>query len=200
MAEPFRVVFVCSGNQVRSPLAAALFAKLTNDLAVEITSAGTLGIEGAPPPPEAQHVAAALGVDLTHHRSAGLTPAAVRNADLVVGFERAHLAAAVVEAGAPVERAFTLPELVRLLGSAGQVSETEPLARARALVAAAAAARRESRDFVPGEEIADPIGGPRRAYERVAREVAGLLEALTGMLFGVSRSLLSPKMQQDRWS
>lgn len=183
MGEPFRVVFVCSGNQVRSPLAAALFAELTRGLPVEVASAGTLGIEGAPAPPEAQQVAAALGVDISTHLSASLRPEAVKGADLIVGFERAHVAAAVVEAGAPAERAFTLPELVRLLAGI-DVAEQDPLARARALVAAAAEARRASRDFVPGEEIADPIGGPLRAYERAAREVAGLLEALAGALFG----------------
>ena len=188
MAEPFRVVFVCSGNQVRSPLAAALLERLTEGLPVEIASAGTLGIEGPPPPPEAQQVAAALGVDVSGHRSTALRPAVVAGADLVIGFERAHVAAAVVEAGAPLEASFTLAELVRLLGRVGPpVAEGDPAERARALVAAAAAARRQEQGFVPGEDVSDPIGGPLRGFELVGGRIAELIADLAALLFARPR-------------
>ena len=42
------VVFLCTGNRFRSPLAAALFAEATAGLPVHVRSAGTLNV-GSPP-------------------------------------------------------------------------------------------------------------------------------------------------------
>ena len=44
-----------------------------------------------------------------------LEPGSLRDSDAVVGFEPVHVAAAVLEGGAPTERAFLLRELVELL-------------------------------------------------------------------------------------
>ena len=49
--------------------------------------------------------------------------------NLVIGFERSHIEAAVVEGGAPRERTFLLTEIVQLLLAAGAgttVTETTP--------------------------------------------------------------------------
>ena len=70
--------------------------------------------------------AEAQGIDVAAHRSRLLDSIAA--ADLVVGFERIHVAAAVVDGGAQRDRVFTLPELVPLLERAGVSRTTQPLA------------------------------------------------------------------------
>jgi protein-tyrosine-phosphatase len=89
-----KVLFVCSGNICRSPMAAAYFrhrAAQSGLSHVVVDSAGTLGIEGAPAAAEAVQVMAEIGVDLSGHRSKGVGEALLRTSDLVVGMTRSHL-------------------------------------------------------------------------------------------------------------
>ncbi len=106
-----RVLFVCTGNTCRSPLAAAaLSAELGDDAArVEIASAGTSAMDGQPASAGTRDVAAREGIDLSSHRSRRTTAALVRAADFVFVMEPAHRAA--LEAlGAPGERVHVLSE------------------------------------------------------------------------------------------
>jgi protein-tyrosine phosphatase len=100
-----RVLFVCTGNTCRSPLAAtALRAELGDDAAlVEVSSAGTAAASGQPASEGSVRVAAADGLDLSSHRSRPVTIEMVRRADVVVVMSPGHLAA--VEAlGVPREK------------------------------------------------------------------------------------------------
>lgn len=107
----FRVLFVCTGNTCRSPLAvAALHAALGGETArVSVESAGTGAVEGRPATPGSIEVSAADGVDLGAHRSRRLTAPMVREADWVVVMERSHLAA-VRALGADEARTFVLSD------------------------------------------------------------------------------------------
>jgi protein-tyrosine-phosphatase len=89
---PLHLLFVCSGNQCRSPLAAGIAEQLAMelDLATEIRSAGTLGIVDAPAHRHIVAVAREIGVDLAAHRSRALTPALIRWADRVYVMEEEH--------------------------------------------------------------------------------------------------------------
>jgi protein-tyrosine-phosphatase len=95
---PIHLLFVCSGNQCRSPMAAGIAAQLALELGLdvdlEIRSAGTLGIEGAPAHPHAVAVCREIGVDISAHRSRGLTAALVRQADWIYVMEEHHGVAA----------------------------------------------------------------------------------------------------------
>jgi protein-tyrosine-phosphatase len=106
-----RVLFVCTGNTCRSPLAAAALTEaLGADAArVAIGSAGTAAWEGQPASADAAQAAAADGVSLAAHRSRRVTPALLRSADLVLVMERAHLSA-VRALGAAPERTHVLSE------------------------------------------------------------------------------------------
>ena len=99
-ANPFEILFVCTGNRARSPLAQALCLRYAVGLDVAVRSAGTLGLRGAPPLAEAVKAGRRLGVDIASHRSIALAEADAGAADLVLGFEPMH-AAAALEAGAP---------------------------------------------------------------------------------------------------
>ena len=89
-----KVLFVCSGNICRSPMAAEYFRQRAANSGlshVVVDSAGTLGIEGAPAADEAIQAMAEIGVDLTAHQSKGLSEGLLRTSDLVVVMTRRHL-------------------------------------------------------------------------------------------------------------
>jgi len=89
-----KVLFVCSGNICRSPMAAEYFrdrATRSGLSHVVVDSGGTLGIEGSPASADAVKAMEEIGVDLTHHRSRGLTAQRLATTDLVIGMAREHL-------------------------------------------------------------------------------------------------------------
>lgn len=89
-----RVLVVCSGNICRSPMAAEYLRHRAARSGLEhlvVDSAGTLGIEGAPASDEAIRTLRECGLDLSGHRSKGLTAASLRSADLVLAMASDHL-------------------------------------------------------------------------------------------------------------
>jgi protein arginine phosphatase len=93
----FQVLIVCTGNTCRSPMGEAILRSiLTDDLSgqVSVSSAGSVAGEGSPAAAFAVQTAAARGLDLSKHRSRPLTAELVREADLVLGMEPAHVSAA----------------------------------------------------------------------------------------------------------
>lgn len=85
------VLFVCTGNTCRSPIAEAIARHLNTDPAVRIASAGVATQDGLPATPEAVEALHALGVDPGTHRSRRLTPAMVAEAAEIVCMTPAHL-------------------------------------------------------------------------------------------------------------
>jgi protein-tyrosine phosphatase len=180
----FRVVFVCTGNRFRSPLAAALLEREADGLPIEVSSVGTLDLGGVEALPEAVEAAARFGVELSQHRTRALSPERLRDADLVVGFERMHVMTAVVDAGVPRQRAFTLPELVSLLPSGGITRRDGSAARARESVRRAAAARPRDPQLASAAELRDPLGLPAQQQNETADRVRELTRLLLRGLFG----------------
>jgi protein-tyrosine phosphatase len=180
----FEILFVCTGNRCRSPIAEEHLRRRAAALPVKVSSVGLLDLGSAPALPEVIEVARAAGLDLTRHRARYLNSVDLSAVDLVVGLERSHVAAAVVEASVPYERTFTLREIVRLLSEVRPPSERDPVERARALVGRAHAIRSAQPSFIPGEDIEDPFGGPRSAYVEMAETVASLCGELMTGLFG----------------
>ncbi len=126
--------------------------------------------------PEAVTLAEELGLDLASHRARQL--GGLRDHDLVLGFERKHVTAAVVDGGAAVERTFTLPELVELLRGL-----SAPPADARERIAEAHAARPPDFRNRPLPEIRDPLGLPAPEQRAVARAVEDQVSELAAALF-----------------
>jgi len=120
----YRVLFVCTGNTCRSPMAsAALLHALGPDAdRVDVVSAGTAAWDGQPATTPSIEVAAADGVDLQSHRSRRVSPELVRSADLVLVMERAHLAA-VRALGADPSRTHVLNEYLQQGTSDSPVSD-----------------------------------------------------------------------------
>lgn len=113
------VLFVCSGNTCRSPMAMALaraeLARQLNipvkdleDRGVEVISAGSVAMPGMKATPEAVEAVASLGCDLASHRSQPLTPRLVHRSDLIVAMTRSHLAAVLDLVPSAAEKAVLL--------------------------------------------------------------------------------------------
>jgi protein-tyrosine-phosphatase len=89
------VLFVCTGNICRSPLAAALLERALKTRGVgdvTVTSAGTGAWDGAPASEGAYLVALEGGLDLSGHRARLLTRELVEQADLILTMARHHRA------------------------------------------------------------------------------------------------------------
>lgn len=133
------VLFVCTGNTCRSPMAEGLFRHLLaqklgckpaeiEDRGVIVISAGIAAMLGGRAAGEAVKVLVPLGIDLTSHESQPLTEQLVRHADAILAMTRSHRQAILAEWPGAAER-------VKLL----------------------------SHD---GADVPDPVGGPAELYER----------------------------------
>jgi tRNA threonylcarbamoyl adenosine modification protein (Sua5/YciO/YrdC/YwlC family) len=149
------ILFVCTGNTCRSPMAEAISRKLIadrlgcridqlEDRGVIIQSAGLSAMSGGGAATEAIEVMSAMGLDLTTHESQPLTGQMVRYADMVLPMTRTHRQTILSQ----------WPDAA---------SRTELLA-------------------VDQTDISDPIGGPRDVYRRCAAQLRTELEARVAKL------------------
>lgn len=107
------LLFVCTGNTCRSPMAEALVAPLAQAAGIpagciRAGSAGVSASDGEPASSEAVAVMAELGIDISSHRSRRLTPELIEGADLVLAMERRHLDAVLQMAPGAAGRARSL--------------------------------------------------------------------------------------------
>ncbi len=88
------ILFVCTGNVCRSPMAAALFNAKAHDLGDDQTytaiSAGTWALENQPASGHALTVMAERALDLTAHRGQTITREMLEQAAVVIVMTRSH--------------------------------------------------------------------------------------------------------------
>ncbi len=92
MDEPRKLLFVCTGNINRSPMGAALAdtVAMQHAIEIEVRSAGTLGLVDRPCPRPLVSVAREVGLDLSGHRSQGVSIDLVVWADDILVMEPEH--------------------------------------------------------------------------------------------------------------
>jgi len=116
MKGPKVILFVCTGNICRSPMAAALLrARLEADGRGDeyrVLSAGTWVEEGRPVSHYAQVVMAEHGIDLSNHRAREITPQLMEEADLVLVMTRTHRESLQAEFPEAASKIYLLSEMV----------------------------------------------------------------------------------------
>lgn len=143
-----QILFVCSGNTCRSPMAWAIATKqLKEALApgpdetlagagIEVVSAGTFAMPGLRATPQAVEAVAELGADLSAHRSRLLTQELIHSSDFIVTMGRAHAQAVLAQSPAAADRLLMLD---------------------------------------PSGDVEDPIGGDLALYRSVAQKFESLI-------------------------
>jgi protein-tyrosine phosphatase len=142
------ILFVCTGNTCRSPMAAGLCSKLLADQlgcspgglkqhGFCVQSVGLAAMMGAPASPDAIEVAAEFGADISAHRSSMVTLDALMTADHIFAMTAAHW---YTMKGIPIAE---MPE-PRLLSP-------------------------------QDEDVSDPIGGERSDYRACANQILDCL-------------------------
>jgi protein-tyrosine phosphatase len=146
----FWIVFVCTGNTCRSPLAEVLCKKLLaerlgctpaelSDRGFLVLSAGIAAMMGGAAAADAVEIARELGADLSNHRTRPLSAELAYQADCLVVMTQAHLAA--------------LTSIYPELESRSRLLDPE------------------------GQDVPDPIGSEQAVYRECAGTIARLLDA-----------------------
>lgn len=187
----FRIVFVCTGNICRSPMAEGLVRQALASSAhpeadrVVVQSAGVHGFENAAMEGQAAAILRQLGGDPSAFRSRRLSASMIGPADLVLTAQREHHAAVLSFNPEAVHKTFTMLEFARLVRHVhGAALDSDGLvARGRSLVAAAAAQRGQV-DPVPAaaDELADPFGGSEASFRLCADNVSAALDWVPRLL------------------
>jgi glycine hydroxymethyltransferase len=142
------VLFVCTGNICRSPIAEGLFRRLTgNRKDIEVASAGVHAVRGQPPSLYAVEVCAAEGTDISALRSQPLTGALVDQATHIFAMTGAHLETIQALFPQSAEKTFLLREF-------------------------------EEPGTTVWRDLPDPIGLGREVYEDCARIIKNALPSV----------------------
>jgi len=181
---PLRVLFVCTGNICRSPMAAAITKMRTAERGInaQVASCGLMK-SGRATTEHGIAVMADWGVDMSNKVSRQIDSGLVRGSDLILAMATHHARRVVGEDPSGRHKVFLLRELVGMaitigprLVDAGQ-TEREWLRQADKI------RRVNYKDDQPELEIEDPIGQPRPAYEAMQQELDQLLQTLISCLW-----------------
>ncbi len=112
----YKILFVCTGNQYRSPIAAEAFCKQLRQGGCDsewiVNSAGTWTSPGQRPPDDAVKLAHSHGLTIEGHKTRMLTTNMLAEADLVIVMEEGHKESIKAEFPFAREKVYLLSQVV----------------------------------------------------------------------------------------
>src|SRR5256886_12354037 len=156
------ILFVCTGNVCRSPMAEGLFRNAVKGRGdFRVLSAGVGAIEGQPPSAYAVQALRELGIDISQQRSRMLTADLVNQADYIFGMTHGHVDAINLLYPHAAEKTFLLREFDETLD-------------------------------VFEKDIPDPIGGSYEVYldcrDQIEQGIASMLKFIDQTFGGGARA------------
>ena len=167
------ILFVCTGNTCRSPMAAALLRQLLNERGgkfqkIRVSSAGLYAYPGAPASTEAVETMRGYGVNLSSHLARELAREELAAADLILTMTNAQKEQIIKIDPGVKGRTFVLREYIKAHNPAGK-----------------------DRWDVP-----DPFGQPLAVYQQCAADLEKDLRALIDLLAVETEAEMDDASQQ----
>ena len=181
--EPIRVLFVCTGNICRSPMAEYLMRGRAeqHNLPVLIVSSG-LQLVDTPASAHAVTVVGDRGFDMTPHRSRIIDENLVKASDLVLGMTGRHVREAAILDMDDAHMIYTLREFVRRASMQAPRRADEPIGDyTRRLHSERPLSQLGSGG--PNDDVDDPYGRRKGVYKKTANDLEALVDEALSCLF-----------------
>lgn len=185
---PVKILFICTGNTCRSPLAEGLLRQMAEqqNLSVEVKSAGISAMQGAPISPHSRTILQRKGIAWTHS-SQPATADLIQWADIVLTMTTSHKSIVIQKHPQELEKIHSLKEFVEndphVLAA---ISESESLYSelevrkvfSQTITIEERRRLMELEQSLPNYDIVDPFGGTLTEYEQCATEIEQSLQKL----------------------
>lgn len=190
-----RVLFVCTGNTCRSPMAEALFRRMAAERGVEaeVKSAGVSAVDGQEMSPHSQEVLRQRGIAADEFRSSFLDESMVDWADLILTMTMLHKQMVIERFPAAVDKTHALKEYANANPETAKLHQERESLIAELQIKQAMnqpvqdelhAKLAELEEKLPNVDIFDPIGGSLELYEQTAAEIEEAISSVLDKLQG----------------
>ena len=169
----YHIMFICTGNSCRSPMAEGLLKKLipaNYQNKIHVSSAGVGGFDDYPPTIETIEVSAENGVDIRKHRSRSISISMVEKANLILVMAKDHERIMRLHFSNYADHIFLLKTFER------------------------------EKKFFMKESISDPIGRDINYYRMIFKEIETEIKRILPIILKLTDEYLSKhqsKSQED---